>query len=72
MGILIALSLVLITNIDIVQKFRTCIKMHDIDREKLINLAFADDVALTISTIEDMKVQLNILNEEQERMTKST
>ena len=34
------------------------------DGENLTDLRFADDVALTTSSAEDMKVQLNILSEE--------
>ena len=40
----------------------------DIDGEKLTDLRFADDVALTTSSVEDMDVQLNILNEESKRV----
>ena len=36
----------------------------DIDGEKLTDLRFADDVALTTNSVEDMEVQLNILNQE--------
>ena len=40
----------------------------DIDGEKLTDLRFADDVALVTSTVEDMEVQLNILNEESKKV----
>ena len=40
----------------------------DIDGEKLTDLRFADDVALTTGTVEDMEVQLNILNEESKKV----
>ena len=40
----------------------------DVDGEKLTDLRFADDVALTTSTVEDMEVQLNILNEESKKV----
>ena len=40
----------------------------DIDGEKLTDLRFADDEALTTSTVEDMEVQLNILNEESKKV----
>ena len=40
----------------------------DIDGEKLTDLRFADDVALTTNSVEDMEVQLNILNQESKRI----
>ena len=40
----------------------------DINGEKLTDLRFADDVALTTSSVEDMEVQLNILNEESKKV----
>ena len=36
----------------------------DIDGEKLLDLRFADDVALTTEVVKDMEHQLNTLNEE--------
>ena len=36
----------------------------EIDGERLTDLRFADDVALTTNTIEDMEQQPNILNEQ--------
>ena len=36
----------------------------DIDGENLTDLRFADDVALTTNSVEDMEMQLNILNRE--------
>ena len=40
----------------------------NIDGEKLTDLRFADDVALTTSTVKDMETQLNDLNTESERV----
>ena len=40
----------------------------DIDGERLTDLRFADDVALTTNTIEDMEQHLNILNEQSKRV----
>ena len=40
----------------------------DIDEEKLVNLTFADDVALITSAVEDMEIQLNILNEKSKKI----
>ena len=40
----------------------------DKDGERLTDLRFADDVALTTNTIEDMEQQLNILNEQSKRV----
>ena len=40
----------------------------DIDGERLTDLRFADDVALTTNSVEDMEMQLNILNHESKRI----
>merc|ERR1712228_745443 len=40
----------------------------DIDGEKLIDLRFADDVALIANSLEDLEIQLNILNEESKKV----
>ena len=40
----------------------------DIDGEKLTDLRFADDVALTANSVEDMEIQLNILNQESKKI----
>ena len=39
-------------------------KRINIDREKLSDLGFADDVALTTEDVKDIEHQLNTLNEE--------
>ena len=40
----------------------------DIDGEKLTDLRFADDVALTTNSVKDMEMQLNTLNHESRRI----
>ena len=40
----------------------------NIDEEKLVNLIFADDLALITSAVEDMEIQLNILNEKSKKI----
>ena len=40
----------------------------DIDGEKLTDLRFADDVALTANFVKDMEIQLNILNQESKKV----
>ena len=40
----------------------------DIDGEKLTDLRFADDVALTTSSVKDMEIQLNIINQESKKI----
>ena len=40
----------------------------DIDGEKLADLRFADDVALTTNSVKDMEIQLNILNQESKKV----
>ena len=40
----------------------------DIDGEKLTDLRFADDVALTANSVEDMEIQLDILNQESKKI----
>ena len=44
------------------------IRYIDIGGERLTDLRFADDVALTTNTVEDMEQQLNILNEKSKRV----
>ena len=40
----------------------------DVDEEKLVNLTFADDLALITSAVEDMEIKLNILNEKSKKI----
>ena len=40
----------------------------DIDGEKLTDLRFADDVALTTNSVKDMEIQLNIINQESKKI----
>ena len=40
----------------------------DIDGERLTDLRFADDVALTTNNVDDMEQQLNILNDQSKKV----